>query len=158
MSVEKWRSRIFEKKIIWPKNGPFRARKGPNWGFRSFSCSKFIRFCRCCILVWYGMVWGTLSRDPLGDYISHYLKKNHLRYLLRCPHALPPSLMEREGRTCYGIAHRGIANTELTEPALWQLTAHAYDTAYNGCMISRKHCLYCIPFFIFSLLSFDIHC
>ena len=26
-------------------------------------------------MVWYGMVWGTLSRDPLGDYISHYLKK-----------------------------------------------------------------------------------
>ena len=57
-----------------------------------------------------------------------------------------------EGRTYYMVAHRGIANTKFTEPALWQLTACAYDTAYNGCLISQMHCLYCIPFFVFFIV------
>ena len=30
--------------------GPISAKKRPKWGFRPFSCSKFIRSCRFCIL------------------------------------------------------------------------------------------------------------
>ena len=26
--------------MCWPKNEPFRVKKGPKWGFRPFSCSK----------------------------------------------------------------------------------------------------------------------
>ena len=52
-----------DKKIVGPKMGPIRAKKGPKWGFRPFSCSKFIRSCRFCILwsritissIWWGV-------------------------------------------------------------------------------------------------------
>ena len=32
------------KKIVGPKMGPIRAKKGPKWGFRPFSCSECISF------------------------------------------------------------------------------------------------------------------
>ena len=72
MSVEKWRSPIFEKKIIWPKNGPIRAKKGPERGFRPFSCSKCISFPRFC--------WSWLGVMILNGYLMvvEVLKKNFL--------------------------------------------------------------------------------
>ena len=42
MSVEKWRSPIFEKKNIWAKNGLIRAKKGPKWGFELFFIQKVL--------------------------------------------------------------------------------------------------------------------
>ena len=39
-----------EKIFFGPKMGPIRAKKGPKWCFRPFSCSKFIPCCWFCIL------------------------------------------------------------------------------------------------------------
>ena len=90
------------------------------------------------LMVWYGMVWGTLRRDPPW-WCYTGLEKDHLRKLFRCPRALPPAHMEWAGRTCYTIAHRGIANSRFGQNQLVATYCFsAYFQADNGFYSVKK--------------------
>ena len=82
--------------MCWPKNGPFRAKKGPKWGFRPFACSKCISFWRFCILwsiitisrTWYWQkYWKKFAGPKMGhlgpkrgqnEVLGHYLAQKAL--------------------------------------------------------------------------------
>ena len=108
-------------------------------------------------MVWYGM--GDVGKRPTLEVLYCCPEKYHLHSLYRCPHALPPALMEWVSRTSYSIAHRGIANTRFVQNHdVATNCISAYFHADNGRYIQSKNTVSCnfFIFFLFSDLLFSI--
>ena len=129
MSLEKWRFRIFEKKICWPKNGPFRAKKGPKWGFRSSSCSKCIKHMAKSSSAPPQKTAKSLSFfltlfQKLLTLISEILSKFSFDWYITCwgffQRNISKNLLEGAKKGCFRAIFSGdISNTSKTKVYFW---------------------------------------